>query len=133
MADNSLIKFQARAHQICDFGGLVFGSITPTDIDGFIEYQNKADIFIELKYEDAQLPFGQRLAYERLVDDIRKTGKPAICIIATHKTSDPLIDIDISRALVNEYRWKGQWHTIKNRKTVREFIDLFFSKIGVIQ
>lgn len=118
-----------RARQLRDYNGLQYGSITPTDIDGFIEYHDKAYIFIELKYKDAPLPFGQRLAYERLIDDLSKTGKPALCIIAVHKVSDPSVDIDVAKTIVGEYRWKGEWLTLNGRITVKSFINEFLSKV----
>jgi len=35
------IEHRDRARQIRDFSNLRYGNITPTDIDGLIEYQNK--------------------------------------------------------------------------------------------
>lgn len=130
MLDNrGSITNPARARQLRDYTGLRFGAITPTDIDGFIEYQDKAHIFIELKYKDAPFPFGQRLAYERLVDDIAKTGKPVLCIIALHQVSDPSMDVDVAKAMVGEYRWKGEWRSLHKQITVKKFIDDFISKV----
>lgn len=59
---HSLIRNRFRAKQLIDFGGLQYEQITPTDIDGLIEYRNIAYIIYEFKYADAEMPFGQRLA-----------------------------------------------------------------------
>ena len=55
----SLVKYRERAKQIIDFTGLQWDTITPTDIDGLIEYKNKAMVFMEFKHNDAQMPKGQ--------------------------------------------------------------------------
>ena len=118
-----------RARQLRDFSGLRYGLITPTDIDGFIEYHDKAHIFIELKYKNAPFPFGQRLAYERLINDLSKTGKPTIYIIANHQIDNTSVAIDVAKAIVSEYRWKGEWHILATSITVKRFIDDFLTKV----
>ena len=61
------IQFPDRARQLIDFSGLRYNKITPTDIDGFIEYHDEAIVFMEFKYGNAELPYGQKLALERLL------------------------------------------------------------------
>ena len=68
-----LIKNRENAAKIKDFGSLRWGKISPTDIDGFIEIGNEKFIFIECKYGDSELPTGQRIALERLVDVVATT------------------------------------------------------------
>jgi len=123
------ILFRDRARQIKDFSGLLFGNITPTDIDGLIEYHGKAYVFIELKLCSAQVPYGQKLAFERLVDDLRKAGKPALCIIAEHDIVNTEDAIDVANALVNEYRYKGEWRIPRNQWTVKEMIVKFLELV----
>lgn len=73
------------SRQIKDYSGLRYGNITPTDIDGFIEYHNKKFVFIEYKKMDQNIPQrGQELAFQRLVDLINDSGKDAIYIVAEH-------------------------------------------------
>lgn len=98
------IVFRDRARQIRDFSGLLFNTITPTDIDGLIEYHDKAYILIELKYGDSPISEGQKLALERLTDDLRKVGKLTLCIIARHDNADPKDDIDVAQCIVSRYR-----------------------------
>ena len=114
------INHRERAKQINDFTGLQYGTITPTDIDGLIEYQDKAYVFIELKHADVELPYGQRLALERLTDDLEKTGKPSICIVASHQVDDPKKDVKVAETLVKQYYWNGKWKTAKSSLNPRK-------------
>ena len=59
------ILYPERRQQIIDFGGLRYGNSTPTDIDGFIEYKDKARVLIEIKYRDNPISNGKLL---RLLD-----------------------------------------------------------------
>ena len=119
-----------RAKQINSFDGLQYGNITPTDLDGCIEYHNKAYIFIEIKYGDTQLPFGQRLALERLVKD---TGlaKKSIAIIAQHNIKNTDHQIIVKDCIVRElYLWnEKKWRPPNRDMTVKELADTFITKI----
>ena len=127
MLSRGAIQYRQRAKQLRDYRGLQFGNITPTDIDGLIEYQNRAYIIIELKFEDAILPEGQRLALERLTDDLSKV-KTTICIIGSH-CAESETDIDVANTLVVEYRWNKLWQTPKRQCNIRECIELFLARI----
>lgn len=118
------INNRARAKQLRDFRGLLFGNITPTDIDGHIEYHDKGHIFIETKLNDTPLPYGQRLALERLIDDLNKI-KPSIGIIASHNEDDPNQDINVANTIVSEFRWKGKWHKPDSEYNTRILIERF--------
>ena len=122
------IVFRNRAKQIKDFSGLLFGNITPTDIDGLIEYHGRAYIIIELKLIGAPIPYGQRLALERLVDDLQRVGKRSLCIIAEHNTVNTEDVIDVAKAIVSEYRVRRQWlipdRELAVRTKIKEFLEL---------
>lgn len=122
------IRHRDRAKQLRNFSGLQFGNITPTDIDAMIEYKNKRYFFLEIKKEGVELSYGQRLAYERLTDDLEKAGKPTIFIIASHTVDDCKNDIDAANTLVREYRFKGEWHLVdpKLDTTPKKMADTFF-------
>lgn len=115
--------YKERAKQGRDFTGLRYGNITPTDIDALIEYQDKAYIFIEAKLNGAEMPHGQKLALERLCDDLQKI-KPTLLILITHNTPYNQ-EIDFAKALVKKYRYKGRWATPQNVPTTKELIDSF--------
>jgi len=127
MAQRGQIVSRSRAKQIRDFSGLLFGNITPTDIDGLIEYHGKAYVFIEVKFNDAILPGGQRLALERLTDDLNRV-KPTLLIIARHDVESPDDDIDVAIAIVAEYRYKGHKHE-GCTETVKELVNRFFEAV----
>lgn len=116
---------KARATQARDFTGLIYGKITPTDVDGLIEYQNKGYVFIEAKFGDAEMPYGQRLALERLCDDLQKV-KPTLLILAKHNNAVNE-EIDFAKCIVDGYRYKNEWHKMK--VTVKELIDRFIKRL----
>lgn len=125
--DRGVIRYIERAQQINDFSGLRYGNITPTDIDGLIEYRNKAYIFFEIKYMEAELPFGQRLAMERMVCDTSAKGKRSIALIAEHGVHDVNKSVPVAQCQVREYyhcKFR-RWMPPKNLITVRELVDLF--------
>jgi len=126
MTERGKIRNKDFARQLRDFSGLQFGTITPTDIDGFFEIGNRIFIFFELKFGGTNVVGGQRLALERLVDVIGKT-KDAILIIGRHDcTSDEIVDT--AACSVVEYRTRGKWNSPKKPITIREIIDLFLKR-----
>ena len=76
-----IVRNSNYAKQLLSFAGMKFGTISPTDIDAFIEIRGEVFIFIEAKFGDAEMPLGQRLALERLTDTIEYAGKKALLII----------------------------------------------------
>lgn len=115
-----IIYNRARAKQLRDFSGLRFAfNITPTDIDLFLEFGNKAYIVGELKSTNGEVTYGQRLAYERLAVDLTKAGKKVLVIIARHHIDDEEQDIDAANCTAIEYWCDGHWvadgaHTVKS-------------------
>ena len=123
MSDRGVIQHRDRARQILDFHGLQYErGITPTDIDLFLDFENKAFVFGEIKHRDTQLTYGQRLALERLVDACPITS---ILFIARHNIDDCEQDVDVSILYVDEYRWERVWKDVVKQETVRQFIDRF--------
>lgn len=116
-----IIRNRQYATQIRDFSGMRFGSITPTDIDGYIEYRGRCHVLIELKYGEARLPYGQKLALERLCDDLEQ-AKPTLAIIASHTCVG---DIDVAGATVTETRFHGKWYPREDGASVREMTERF--------
>ena len=115
----------ARRQQINDFSGLILGRITPTDIDGVIEYKDKAYIFFEVKYKDTVLPYGQKLALQRLSDDVNKAGKKSIILIAQHDVQNTNDSIDVALCKVRNYYFKNKWLVPKSTITVIQAIEIF--------
>ncbi len=114
-----------RDTQIISYRDLRWGKITPTDLDGFIDFGNKVFVYLEYKYKDTEIPYGQELALKRQVDAV---SKPCILIHATH--SHPIgEDIDGANARVIRVYYKGKWYD--SEKTVREVIDSFLEKTSL--
>ena len=122
--DESRGKIQNRVYstQINDFSNLKFDKITPTDIDGFIDFGNKVLVFIEVKYKSCSIPNGQRLALERLCDATHKGGIKSVVLIGRHESSG---DIDVGGLLVAEYRYKQKWVIMNKGLTIREAVLKF--------
>jgi hypothetical protein len=102
-----IIRNRVLATRIRDYSKLRIRQITPTDIDCFVELQNKGYWIMELKTGKAKLVGGQRLALERLVDDLTKTKKLSILVVA--QAPDDNKDIDAANCFVSEYKWQGKW------------------------
>lgn len=125
MVTSSLIQNRHFAMQIQDFSGLPIGA---TDIDGLIEYHDKCFVFLEAKFSDTEMKFGQRLALERLCDACQKAGKESLVIVCSHNTIDG--DVDISRARVTEIRHFYKWINIDSGITVGQTVNIFLNKIN---
>lgn len=101
-----------------------FGSKLPTDIDFYLEYENKCKVFGEAKFGGKPLPVGQRLALERLIDDLIK---PAVLLVGSH-TEEIGDDVDIASAVVTEYYYRGRWRTPARPIIIREAAEMFIRK-----
>jgi len=121
-----VIHAPQRATQLRDYSGLLFGNITPTDIDGLIEYKNIGYVIIELKYRDTEILKGQKLALARMNDDFELAGKASLCIIASHFQEDCSKAIDVANTHVTAYRYRKRWRTFRSVMFTRDLIVRFF-------
>lgn len=115
-----------RAMQLVDFGSMKYGKLMPTDLDGLFDAKGKAWVIIEAKMHRKPLPFGQRLALERLADDLSNV-KPTVAVVVEHTHSIDE-DIEIGKCVVREYRLDGQWHKPEQPTTLRLFVDKILSE-----
>lgn len=123
-----VIQNRARKQQIADMSGLRFGKITPTDLDGFLDFGNRLFVFIEGKFISTPVLYGQQLAIDRLCD---ATNNPphryAFAIIADHHNPCNE-DIDFANMTVRSIRQNGKWtHPMQKGLTVRVAIDRMIS------
>jgi hypothetical protein len=98
-----VILNRKRAQQVKSFANLRFkanGKVTPTDIDGYLEFDGQLAIFIELKHDDAPMSYGQRTALRRLVCNHRC---PTIVFLCEHNVDNTDNDIDADNCTVSEY------------------------------
>lgn len=124
--ERGVIENREAAAQIRDFSGLRFGNITPTDIDGLVDYRWKCWVLFELKHVGKDLPGGQRLAFERLVDDLAKI-RPAIAFVSEHNDTG---DINAASSMVREYYWKGAWRKAPENVTLHYAVSGFLKAHG---
>lgn len=108
--------------QIKNFAGLQWGSIRPTDIDVFVDFQNKLFVFIEVKYGGGMPPTGQRIALERVCDACQTKERNSFVLIAKHNSRKDE-DIDLKLAEVVKYRQNGEWKNPNKQITVHEAIN----------
>ena len=133
---DSRINNPQRMKQLIDFQGLAVDEyIYPTDIDGLIEYKDSEYIIFEVKYGDAEVPFGQKLALQRMVDDFTKTGKQAVVLVCEHTVRNPEKPVVAAWCKVREIYYGGekQWRKPIKELTVREAVDDFqkYSRLAI--
>lgn len=124
----SRINNPRRAKQLIDFKGLkIDGYIYPTDIDGLIEYKDSEYILFEVKHGNAEVPFGQRLALQRMVDDFTKIGKQAVVLVCEHTVHDADKPVVAAWCKVREiyYGEEKEWRQPIGDITVREAVNMF--------
>lgn len=124
-----VIKYPKLAARLRDFRNLRFGKITPTDIDGLIEFYGKAYVVMEAKPSAPKMPFGQRLALERLVDDLAKAGKETLLLVLAVSPKEPG-PVDYAKLLVSASREHGEWGNRYAGVSCRAAIDRFLITIG---
>ena len=109
MLERGVIRNRQFAQQLRDFSGLRFGKITPTDIDGFMDFGDRLFVILEGKHHGSQIQTGQRLALERLVDACHcPPRRVAVALILDH-VETPDQDVDFGACLVRSMRWNGAW------------------------
>ena len=107
------IKYRERAKQINSFAGLIRRrNITPTDVDGLIEYNGNVFIMLEGKYGDAELPKGQRMALENLANAILDGNKKVVIIVYRHYIENSNKDVIVSEQFVSDVYFDRKWNKI---------------------
>ena len=124
-----LIQNRDRKKQIIDFSQLRYESITPTDLDGFIEYRNKLFVLYEYKYKkERSMSKGQYKALVRLIDAVQRGGLDAALFLVKHDQENPEKDIDGANSIVDRYYYKGKWNYNVNR-TAKQVTDSFMKYV----
>lgn len=140
MSERGVIRNREHASQINDFSGLRWGSITPTDVDGMVEFGGKLFVFMECKYGGTGIGKGQRLALMRTAAAVHDPPNHYAAIIWGQHDTPPDEDIDYASMRVAGCWWPGEsrpsvrgaygpdmstldkyWHD--GSKTVKEVID----------
>ena len=119
------VRDEAMYTQLKDYSQIRYGKITPSDIDGFLDFNDKLFVFLELKYIGTELKGGQRLAYQRVCDACQKEGRESLVIVA-HHNYPPEQTIPVHEIPVSEIRYRGEWRPTKKPYTVKALIDKFY-------
>jgi hypothetical protein len=85
---------------------------------------------INLKHGENPLPYGQKLALERIIDDLSKNGKKAVCIVGRHNIEDPNQDINVAEQPLAQYYINQQWVEPEQKITVYEYIENFLGGLA---
>ena len=101
-----MIKYKKRIKQVLDFSGVGNSKIHPSDIDAVLEFDNKYLIIFEVKLKGVQVPFGQKLLFQRIVDCWEKTNGNAFIIYCEHNT-DPQEIVSMENTTVKRIYTKG--------------------------
>lgn len=120
---------QERMKQVVNFGGLRWGSKMPTDIDGFYDEAAQMFVILEFKLAGNQLPYGQRLALERLAGAATRGGTRTWVLVAEHN-APAHIDIDAGSCIVVSYYDGYRWKEASRGMTVREAMDKLRERYG---
>ena len=128
-----VISNERLARSLLLFEGMTFTkrNISPTDIDGFIEYDDRYLVFIEHKRGDKDLDFGQKKAYDRLIKKIdedthcwfiqvsqRKTH-PSGSKLYSNGRSQQFDDCLLATCEVSWIKYKGPFGTLLGREPTR--------------
>lgn len=127
-------NYRGRAKQLLSFKGLKYGNITPTDIDALIEYQDKAYVYVEVKYKDAPVPLGQRIALERMVKDT-PLNKKSIVIVCEHEVDFVEDDVELIDCKVRDVYLSNdmKWNKGYTEYNVKDLIDMFLSGVDLYE
>ena len=105
------IRYRDRGRQIISYSKLMrHRGITPTDIDGFIDYGGNGFILMEAKIYGKEIDYGQKLAFENLTKSINK--KPICTVVFRHDTPSEE-DIQADECYVDDYYANFKWGSMK--------------------
>ena len=130
MSERGAIKYEERYKQLISYEGMERRRlITPTDIDGFIDYNGNAFIMFEGKLIDKSIDYGQKLAFEHLIN---RLNIPACLLFFRHnsKSNEIIIAKD---CIVYEIYFKKEW-TKHGNVTVLQCVEQFeqyCTKLGI--
>ena len=114
-----MFNHRERAKQLNNFIGIVrIRGISPTDIDGLIDYGGKSFIYLEGKLKTAPFPYGQKLALENISKSHLRGGNETLIIIYRHNTPVEK-DIIVKACFVEKIYFKKKWYEVKNKKVIQ--------------
>lgn len=126
-SERGVYQNEDRGRQLLRFDGMQWGAITPTDIDGLIEYRNHLWIMYEAKLEGKDVPQGQRLALERFIQNAYCAHRRGIAMIVEHSVKDTDKDVYLKDCKVRELITTDNqvWRPPKFETTAKEITDSY--------
>lgn len=119
-----MINSERYFKQCLDFSGLKDGNKLATDIDCFIEIDDKLYIIIEIKHENSkEIPLGQRIALERLCKRLNTNTSKCFVLIGEHNVPNNQI-INICQTKLISYNNGKQWVTPKNNTNILQAVNV---------
>ena len=127
---NGVYTHPDKGRQLIRFDGIQYGKISPTDIDGIIEYHDRIWIIYEAKYRNSPLCAGQRTLLERFVRCMGAIGKHAIAVICEHDVADHQDDVYLAHCPVRAiYNTENMvWRPPSYAVTVKQISDLYIRR-----
>ncbi len=122
-----LVKNRKTLGQLILFEGLQRKGLSPSDIDAVLEIHDNYLILFEVKKDGVDIPRGQRVLLETLVDVWDETGRMGLVVKANHRVKNNA-DILLKDCEVEEVYYKGSWKVIEKTILVGKFLDDFYKK-----
>lgn len=83
------IKFLKKYKQLISFEGMErMRKITPTDIDGMIDYNGNSFVYFEFKTTGKTMDYGQKLAIEHIINSHQQAGNMACAVLIYHDCTE---------------------------------------------
>ena len=119
MENISLIKNSKRIKQSMDFTSVQNRAIHPSDIDGILEFDDKYLFIIEMKFFRTNIPTGQKLVLQRIIDAWQETKRIGAIFKVEHKFTDDNIDVPLNLCFVTKIYSNKKWTKIKPQPFVK--------------
>ena len=123
----SLIRNHREVVKSIDFTGVQNGKIHPTDIDCVLEFDNDILILIETKKVGNEIPTGQRILLERLIDSWHTNHGIALKVEYTDEEIGA-VSIQLNRCMVTKYYINKTWYDAPIPTKMVEFINTLGEK-----
>lgn len=123
----SLIRNHREVVKSIDFTGVQNGKIHPTDIDCVLEFDNDILILIETKKAGNEIPTGQRILLERLIDSWHTNHGIALKVEYTDEEIGA-VSIKLNRCMVTKYYINKTWYDAPIPTKMVEFINTLGEK-----
>lgn len=131
--ERGVYQLEKAGRQLVRFDGMQYEgetgrrTVTPTDIDGYIEVGGEAFVLFELKHH-GKMPVGQRKALTRLADAIEESGRDVVVFLAEHQTPEGEDVVAKDAEVTGIYlgsRYNGRWVCREHPRKLGDEIENF--------